>query len=263
MQSRILVCEDRSDWSQVISHTLSQEFAVTAVGSLDELKRHMAWGQYDLIISGFYEFSDYEGRAFIEILEAAQPAKRLPVILLARYAHNEDVFHAAKLGAYAFLAVNRPDFLDQLLASARAALSCGSIPNAFVSYTSTDRPFAAGLAARLSARGIQVWFDQWEILPGDSIVQKVQDGIASAGFLLVILSPASVKSSWVQEEVGSILVENLAHRGAILIPILKSDCDLPPFLRTRRYVDFRTDPEGGYVELEKAIRDHTRRITQQ
>jgi predicted nucleotide-binding protein len=69
----------------------------------------------------------------------------------------------------------------------------------FISYSSKDRDFAERLAADLRASGVGVWFDQWEIKVGDSITQKINDGIHDNDYLAVVLSPDSVASDWVRK----------------------------------------------------------------
>ena len=52
------------------------------------------------------------------------------------------------------------------------------------------------IADALKRSGVSTWFDEL----GDSIVQHIERGVASSDFVLVLLSPASVKSHWTQEE---------------------------------------------------------------
>jgi predicted nucleotide-binding protein len=74
----------------------------------------------------------------------------------------------------------------------------------FISYSSKDRDFAERLATDLRASGAGVWFDQWEIKVGDSITQKINDGIHDNDYLAVVLSPDSVASHWVRKELPGI-----------------------------------------------------------
>jgi hypothetical protein len=74
---------------------------------------------------------------------------------------------------------------------------------AFVSYNSADKEFARKLAADLESQGIKVWLDQWAIRGGESISDKVQQGINTSDVFIVILSRSSVRSRWVKEELRS------------------------------------------------------------
>jgi hypothetical protein len=46
-------------------------------------------------------------------------------------------------------------------------------PKCFISYSSLDRPIAAKLEKKLTERGLNVWIDNLQILPGDSLIQKI------------------------------------------------------------------------------------------
>ncbi|MFP5273818.1 toll/interleukin-1 receptor domain-containing protein [Coleofasciculus sp.] len=66
---------------------------------------------------------------------------------------------------------------------------------AFISHSSIDKPFVERLATDLRTReGIDAWYDAWEILPGDRIPDKLEEGLANAGILVLVLSPDSVNS---------------------------------------------------------------------
>ena len=64
-------------------------------------------------------------------------------------------------------------------------------PRVFVSCASEDWDrFISGLSRRLRAVGTDAWVACWEILPGDSLVQKIfQEGLAQADVVIVVLSP--------------------------------------------------------------------------
>lgn len=71
----------------------------------------------------------------------------------------------------------------------------------FISYSSKDEEFVSRLAMDLRTReGIDVWFDQWEINPGDTIPEKLEEGLSEAEVLVLVLSPDSVNSRWVEYE---------------------------------------------------------------
>ena len=59
----------------------------------------------------------------------------------------------------------------------------------FISYNHADREFAGWLASRLVTRRVAVWFDDWEMKVGDSLRRKVESGIDTSAYLIVVLSP--------------------------------------------------------------------------
>lgn len=105
----------------------------------------------------------------------------------------------------------------------------------FISYSKVDREKATQLAFDLIHRGYGVWFDQWEILAGQSIVDKVFSGILESEFLVVILSKASCKSKWVQEELATGKLAEIERRKTSVIPVLLEPCDVPAPLKNKAY----------------------------
>lgn len=127
-------------------------------------------------------------------------------------------------------------------------------PKVFISYSHADRPFVERLANDLLLRRILVWWDEWEIKVGESLLQKLQEGISTASNLVVVLSPNSVESPWVTEELNAALTRQLRERRVIVLPVLVEDCQIPPFLQDKRYADFRESYEFGLGELVASIR---------
>lgn len=135
-----------------------------------------------------------------------------------------------------------------------AALEVVMGKDIFISYSHHDRDFVERLARDLRDAGLTVWWDEWEIKVGDSIIQKVSEGINQSAYLAVVLSPHSVKSNWVQRELGSALMKQLsAERDITVLPLLVADCEIPVLLRAIKWADFRTDYETGLRELLGAI----------
>ena len=59
----------------------------------------------------------------------------------------------------------------------------------FIAYASEDRESVAGpLAKHLGKMGVTVWFDQTELNLGDSLREKVDEGLANCRYGIVILS---------------------------------------------------------------------------
>jgi hypothetical protein len=52
----------------------------------------------------------------------------------------------------------------------------------FLSHTSLDKPFIRQLAADLTANGISVWLDEQRIRVGESIPEKIAQGLAGSDF---------------------------------------------------------------------------------
>jgi hypothetical protein len=113
---------------------------------------------------------------------------------------------------------------------ANDAASCVS-PRVFLSYTSDNLDQARRLAEALEASGIATWWDRWCIYPGDSLRQKIDEGIAGCTHFLVLLTPQSIKKPWVNQEMDAGLVHKLKDQCRFL-PVRSGlpASDLPPLL---------------------------------
>ena len=58
----------------------------------------------------------------------------------------------------------------------------------FISYSSKDKSFVEKLSNKLVENRVGVWLDKWEMKPGDSLIDKIQNGIEDSSHLLVVLS---------------------------------------------------------------------------
>jgi hypothetical protein len=119
----------------------------------------------------------------------------------------------------------------------------------FISYAYDDKAVAQRVADTLRGAGLRAWFDEWELLQGDSIVNRIEQAVSVSDLLLVLLSPHSVKSRWVQNELNAAFAHELRSRAITVIPALIEDCEIPVLLADRVYLDLRSDFEGGLRRL--------------
>lgn len=106
-------------------------------------------------------------------------------------------------------------------------------PKVFVSHASEDKQrFVLKFAQQLRANGIDAWLDKWEMLPGDSLVQKIfEQGIKEANAIIVVLSNNSVNKPWVREEIDAAFVKRI-NGASKLIPVIIDDCPVPECLKS-------------------------------
>jgi hypothetical protein len=97
---------------------------------------------------------------------------------------------------------------------------------AFFSYSREDSEFAVRLAKDLKAAGAMVWMDQVDITAGKRWDRAIEDALTNCPSLLVILSPASVNSTNVLDEVSFAL-----ETQKTVIPVLYRECRIPFRLR--------------------------------
>jgi hypothetical protein len=123
------------------------------------------------------------------------------------------------------------------------------VPKVFLCHSSADKVFVRKLADDLRAKNLSVWIDEKEILVGDPIRQKIEEGLKASDYLAIVLSPSSVSSAWVQKELDTKLIEEIESRRVVVLPVYHQQCDIPGFLTGKHYADFRTDYDSGLDEL--------------
>lgn len=123
----------------------------------------------------------------------------------------------------------------------------------FISYSHADRSMAEAIANSLNDSGISVWWDQWDIQPGDSLITKIfEHGLSKATHFIVLLSPASVNSTWVKEELSIATIRRIEEMVRV-IPVLVEDAEIPSALRSLFWVDLRSDFETGINRIKNVI----------
>jgi hypothetical protein len=104
-------------------------------------------------------------------------------------------------------------------------------PRVFVCHASEEKPLAERVARDLMAAGIDTFYDRWEIRAGDSLRQKIDEGIENCTHFLVLLTPTALLKPWVNAEIDAGYVRRLDKRSR-LIPMRAGLAltELPPLL---------------------------------
>jgi WD40 repeat protein/RNase P subunit RPR2 len=129
----------------------------------------------------------------------------------------------------------------------------------FLSHNSKDKPRVRKLAERLKAAGLSVWFDEWNIRPGEIISLKVDEGLEQSRVLLLCISANALASGWVALERSTAIHRDPANESRRFVPLLLADCDLPDSIRRYKYVDFRNEAEAAFAELLTVCRPEINR----
>jgi hypothetical protein len=108
-------------------------------------------------------------------------------------------------------------------------------PIAFLSYASENKALARRIAEDFQCQGIETFFDEWEIGPGDSIRAKIDAGLRNCTHFVVLLTPESIDKPWVNTKIDAAFVSKVERR-CNFIPLR---VDLPvdrlsPLLRSVR-----------------------------
>lgn len=107
------------------------------------------------------------------------------------------------------------------------------IPKVFICHAGEDKDrFVIEFAKKLREHGIDAWLDKWEILPGDSLIDKIfEEGLKNADSIIIVLSENSIKKPWVQEELNASMVKRIS-KGTKIIPVVIDNCEIPESLKS-------------------------------
>jgi len=123
----------------------------------------------------------------------------------------------------------------------------------YLAHASEDKAIVKPFAEHLLRRGIDVWYDNWEIGFGDSLRRKMEQGLGDCTHFVVILTATSIKKPWVQEEIDAALVRTV--EGSARFIGLRHELEvseLSPFLRGRFAPEFLLSDQS-YEELVAQI----------
>jgi small GTP-binding protein len=119
----------------------------------------------------------------------------------------------------------------------------------FISHSSRDKAAARELAERLKADGLRVWFDEWEVRPGDMIGLKIRHGLERSRTLLLLMSANASESEWVTFESQTILFNDPTNQQRRFIPLRLDDTEPQGILKQFAYVDWRHKSPDQYANL--------------
>lgn len=87
----------------------------------------------------------------------------------------------------------------------------------FISHASEDKDeFVRPLAHALRRRGINVWYDEFSLRPGDSLRRSIDRGLLECDFGIVVLSPNFFVKEWPQRELDALVTAEIAGTKRVL-----------------------------------------------
>lgn len=121
----------------------------------------------------------------------------------------------------------------------------------FLSHNHADKPFVRKLALDLENHGVECWLDEAEMRIGDSLIQKIREGIDNVDFFAVVLSPNSIEAPWVTNELDVAMNHQIRGKSIKVLPLMLKECEPPGFLLGKLYGDFQD--ESKYEESFKVL----------
>ena len=119
----------------------------------------------------------------------------------------------------------------------------------FISHAHKDAALARKVATVLRESGLDVWDEEYEIMPGENWAEKISEALRESEAMVVLLTPEALESSNVLWEIGYALGKESYEKR--LIPVIVGNPDMLPqdkipwILRRLRMVNL---PEQGKDE---------------
>lgn len=89
--------------------------------------------------------------------------------------------------------------------------------DAFISHASEDKDDVVfPLVQLLQASGLKIWLDKSEILLGDSLRVKIDEGLSNCQFGIIIFSHSFFAKNWTKAELDALFLRDIAGESSIL-----------------------------------------------
>lgn len=87
----------------------------------------------------------------------------------------------------------------------------------FISHASEDKPeVATPLAKALEAKGLNVWYDDFQLKLGDSLRRSIDAGISKSKFGVIVISEKFLSKGWTNYELDGIVSRSVSGQQNIL-----------------------------------------------
>jgi CheY-like chemotaxis protein len=234
-----------------------------AVDAVEALRLLMS-GSGLLAIDAVFTGLRMPGLDGTELATVLQASKQPPALVFVT--GNEDrSLDAFKVGALDYvLKPIQPDRLrqsvDRIMRYRRIVDVEWPLPDedrgpVFLCHSSGDKDRVRDLYQRLTLDGVECWFDEVDLLPGQDWDLEITAAIRRSRLVLACLSQESItKAGYLQRELKKALdvADEQPEGSTFLIPVLLELCRVPQRLQRWQWADLRA--EGGYDRLLASIR---------
>jgi TIR domain len=119
----------------------------------------------------------------------------------------------------------------------------------FITHSWKDIDFARKLCNDLIANGIDGFFDERSVRPGESIPSRIERGLEECDVYIPVFSPDALKSPWCDWEINMAIMMNREGGRSHIIPLIAEKCTVPARLRHLLYVNFAGRYNAALDEL--------------
>jgi hypothetical protein len=141
-----------------------------------------------------------------------------------------------------------PDNFIEYLPSLIGAIQPIQFYSCFISYSTKDEEFAKRLHSKMRDNNLRVWFANEDLKGGHKLHEQIDEAIRVYDKFIIVLSPESLRSKWVMNEVRRTRKAELANNQRKFFPIA-----LLPYKELEDWECI--DPETG-TDLAAEIREY-------
>jgi len=119
------------------------------------------------------------------------------------------------------------------------------MPRVFLSHSSKDEKYINIVFNELQKSEIDVWYDKYQIEPGDSITDKINEGLDACDIGIICLSNnfLNASSGWTKTELNYFINRRMsdANKKFIILNFDVPHNEMPPLVQDYRYIDFQEE----------------------
>src|SRR5215469_4217059 len=124
----------------------------------------------------------------------------------------------------------------------------------FISHAHADNALCDRFVAALQASGLDVWYDRANMEGGRSLSVEIQKQLAERTAFVVLLSPASANSYWVQLETDAYRDLAAHDRSRLMLPVKILPTEIPLLLRGLKWIDATSETFTEVIaEMTRAL----------
>lgn len=263
----ILVADNNTTYVNTLKDLLEHDgFRVLAASDVNHARELLESDLVNVAVLDMRLNDDLDERD-ISGLELAKINEEIPKIVISGYPTHEVVRQAVggSLGSPpAVNFISKAEGADRLLESIRRLADTGRLARSastsdrtpvsviepstsprplrvFLCHSSDNKPVARSLYHQFKSYGIDLWLDEYKLLPGQDWQIEIEKAVRKSDMVIVCLSRASIsKRGYVQKEIRIALdVADEQPEGTIfIVPLRIEECEIPDRLRKWQWVNY-------------------------
>ncbi|OQP63360.1 hypothetical protein A3860_23715 [Niastella vici] len=92
--------------------------------------------------------------------------------------------------------------------------------DAFICHASEDKKdFVRPLSELLQQQNLDIWYDEFSLTVGDSLMKKIDEGLSKSRFGIVVLSPNFFNKPWAKRELNGLTTREMLEKRNLILPI--------------------------------------------